>query len=168
MTQRGNQRSNPGDPQLHSLERWRTSALEHAQTEHAQRQRVADERAQVVDQVQSTIDASQDLARSHMTAGSVLSVESLTRIRHFATVQSIELQHAAASLEQSKQEAAMAQSQVCKKFEELTVVERLRERRSEQANKESLRKEQRHLDEHALLRTTRSMSDRKMHSDGSD
>lgn len=156
MTQRGSQ----GDPQLHSLERWRTSALEQAQTAHVKQRKVVDTRAKVVDRVQSIIDESQDLARSHMSIGRVLSVDSLTRIRHFAAVQSIELRQAAASLEQSKQEVAKAHTIVCKKFEELTVVERLRERRSVEAEKESLRKEQRRLDDQASLRVTRSFKDR--------
>lgn len=156
MTRKGNEH----DRQLHSLERWRASALEHAQTVHVQRRKVVDTRTHVVDQVQSTIDASQELARAQMSAGSVISVESLTRIRHFASVQSIELQQAAASLEESKQEVTQALTTLCKKFEELAVVERLRERRSDEAGKDLLRKEQRRLDDQASLKTTRSINDR--------
>jgi flagellar export protein FliJ len=146
--------NDPAESQLRSLERWRTSVLEQAQAKHARTLKIADQRQQTVKQVQEVIDDSHSLARSHMSPGSTLSIDALTRIRHFAVLRSDDLQQARASLALSKQEAARAHAEVCKRFEEVTVVERLRGRRTEEVSKELLRLEQKRLDEQAALRAS--------------
>jgi len=140
------------DAKLESLEKWRCSELDTAQVVHARKQAAAAEREKAVDVVQQNIEASHELSRAQTTANSVISVECLTRIGQFTTVQVRELQRAQDSLQQSKSEVADAHALVVKSYEERTVVERLRKRRAVQAEKETRRREQRLADDQALMR----------------
>ena len=139
-------------PQLRSLQKWRESLLDDAQADHASKTKVAVQRAQEVSRVRANIDESQDLARSQLCIGHSLSIDSLTRIRHYMDLQSIELERAEASFEASQLIAAQARSILQKRHEEVKIVERLRERRSIEAKKNSLRNQQLVLDEQALMR----------------
>ena len=154
--------------QLRSLEKWRESLLEKAQADHVQKQKQVERSEHAVSQVRSTIDDSAELARSQMALGSVVSVDSLTRIRHFAAAKTIELEQAQETLEKSRAEAAETRILVCEKLQELAVVERLRARRSQQLQTENLRREQKGLDDQAILRIASDRYDRKFFSkDGS-
>lgn len=147
-------RDTSGDTKLASLEKWRTSELDVAQVAHARKQATAAERERVVTGVQEVVIESQELARAQLAANRIISVDSLTRLRHYTTVQLSELEQAQTQLIASRRDVAKAHAVILKKFEDLTVIERLRKRRAAQADKEMLRREQRALDEQALMRAS--------------
>lgn len=136
--------------QLRTLERLRTLELEHAQLEHATAAAIELGHTQLVEKSESEIAAMQTFAREQLTESQALSADSLRRIHEFAVVQARELDLAKAALADSKQVAAQAFGKVVNRFEDLSVIERLRERREIEVNKETARREQRLLDEHAL------------------
>jgi flagellar export protein FliJ len=144
--------------QLASLEKWRTSELDQAQIQHAQKQTVVARNEEAVKSVRQVIDGSQNLTREQVADNCIISVDSLTRLRHFTALKLGELQQAQSTLADSQREVAEAQAVILEKFESLTVLERLRKRRTTQANKDESRREQRQLDDQALLRTPESGS----------
>lgn len=142
--------------QLQTLENWRTSELERAQMQHARQQRVVEDKERAVEKVQEVIGESQSLARAQAQGAQIMSADTLTRIGHFTTVQLEELKQATSLLEQSQRQAADAKTSVVRKFEALSVVERLQARRATAVQRETLRTEQNRLDDQALMRSTRS------------
>jgi flagellar export protein FliJ len=141
---------------LESLEKWRTSELDQAQIQHAQKRTAAARNEEAVESVRQVIDGSQNLAREQLAGNCILSVDSLTRLRHFTALKLDELQQAQSTLADSQREVADAKAVILEKFESLTVLERLRKRRTAQASKDDLRREQRQMDDQALLRTPES------------
>jgi flagellar export protein FliJ len=150
---------------LHSVERWRAAELDKAQGTHAERQKTVDERAAAVQAVQNTIEESNELARAQ-ASGRVLSVDALARIRHYTAAQLQKLDEASQELDSSKREAEAARLAMCRKFEELSAVEKLRDRRSEEAARDAERQNQKRLDDQALLRVIAGRWEKKsIHDD---
>jgi flagellar export protein FliJ len=141
---------------LSSLMKWRESLLEKAQTDHVAKVRIVDEYQKIVSDLHRNIEESYVYMREQVSSGSVISVDSLRRIQLFANGQADRLQQSEVTLRQSREVAMQAQSIVCKKLEEMSVMERLIERRSEEHKKGMLVDEQKRLDEQAILRLNSS------------
>ena len=73
-------------------------------------------------------------------------------------MQTKELDKAKLVLLHSEQNRDVALGKVVNRFEDLSVIERLRERRKLEAEKESARRAQKLLDEHALARLAEDVS----------
>jgi flagellar export protein FliJ len=138
------------------LMKWRESLLEKAQTDHVAKVRIVDEYQKIVSDLHRNIEESYVYMREQVSSGSVISVDSLRRIQLFANGQADRLQQSEVTLRQSREVAMQAQSIVCKKLEEMSVMERLIERRSEEHKKGMLVDEQKRLDEQAILRLNSS------------
>lgn len=136
--------------QLRKLERLRTLELEHAQLEHVLASEVAEHKRQAVERTQTTIAETQSFAREQCEGTHVLSPDALMRIHEFSKLQSRELESAEQAWRDSQQQCDAALGQVVARFESLSVIERLRQRRELEASKQSAMREQKRLDEHAL------------------
>lgn len=140
------------DGKLESLEKWRNSELDRAQVLHTKTRTAAQRQEEAVASVQQSIEQSNELAREAAAGNKIISADALTRVRLYTTVQGDELKRAQGLLEDAQREVATAHAALLKRLEDLSVVERLRKRRTAQSQKEILRKEQRRLDDQALLR----------------
>jgi hypothetical protein len=138
--------------QLQAIETWRSSELERAQTQHVKQLRVTAENSRAVEQVREEIGDSQSLARAQLESKELICTDSLTRIRHFSELKSKELVKVTAVLDDSQRQLASAKLQLKKKFEELSIIERLRTRRTNSSRREEVRRQQLVLDDQALLR----------------
>jgi hypothetical protein len=144
---------NPRDSrQLRTLERWRSVELEAAQAQHATLARVTTQKASAVNRVESDIADTQTFARDQLLAGGPLSPEMLRGSLAFTALKEKELIEAQAALEESRASSDAAHASVVEHFEQLSVVEKLRERRAAETVKELARLAQKRLDEHALSR----------------
>jgi flagellar biosynthesis chaperone FliJ len=137
---------------LRALERWRESELEAAQVHYVERTQTAAECESQRDRVQSDIAESQSVAREQLSSGQSLSPDSLRRFAEFGLLQGEELKQAQAALEESRIQRDAAQAKVVRHFEELSVVQRLSERRAAEATLAATRTDQKRLDEQALSR----------------
>ena len=138
--------------QLTTLQRWRTAELESAQAEHVALARSADDNQSAVAKVEDDIEQSQTFTRERMAAGATLSLETLRTGVSFSLMQANELEAARDALHESLTRADAAQAVVMRRYEDLSVVERLQERRQEHAVREELRRAQNQLDSQALTR----------------
>lgn len=143
---------NDSSSQLETLERWRTMELEQAQSEHASLAQVEEQRKAIVDKAQSQFEETQDFARASVTNAQPVSADALLRIAAFSKMQVQVLEEARSALEEAQRTTAQAHELVVNRLENLSIVERLRDRRSAQAQQEASRMDQRRLDEHALSR----------------
>lgn len=144
---------NPRDSkQLLTLERWRSAELEAAQTQYTTLLRVTTEKASAVNRVESDIADIQSFTRDQLHAGEQLSPDALRGSLEFAALKAKELVAARTALDESRGSSDAAQASVVTHFEQLSVVEKLRERRAAEAVKDSARLAQKRLDEHALSR----------------
>lgn len=151
--------------QLKTLERWRTMELEQAQSEHASVAQLEEQRRSIVEQAQAQFEETQDFARASVADTQPLSADALLRISAFSRMQVQALEAARSALEQAEQTTAQARERVVNRLESLSIVERLRERRSALAGQEALRMDQRRLDEHALSRLA---AEREAETQGKD
>jgi hypothetical protein len=138
--------------QLQAIETWRASELERAQAQHVKQLRVTAENSRMVEQVQGEIGDSQSFVRAKLESTDLICTDSLTRIRHFSELKSKELERVTAVLDDSQQQLAVAKLKLQKKFEELSVIERLRARRTNLSRREEVRRQQLVLDDQAILR----------------
>ena len=146
--------------QLQTLERWRSAELESAQAEHARLARTAADKESARDRVQAGLDDTQSFARQRLLSSQPISAESLRQIGEFAAVQRGELAAAEVALEESRTQSEAARAEVVKQFEELSVVQRLGERREQEASRDAERTRQKRLDEQALLRLAADIESR--------
>jgi flagellar export protein FliJ len=138
--------------QLRTLQRWRAVELDEAQTQYVQAKKVTMEREARADEVSSSITELHEFARGELNSGRTLSLDSLRRLADFASRKADELSEAQSALQASIEVTDKAHSQVLEQFEQLSVVERLGERRAVEASKDLARRDQKRLDEHALAR----------------
>lgn len=144
---------------LRTLERWRAAELEVAQAQFARLAQAATEKESARDQVQSDLIEAQSLAREQLGAAAPLAVDSLRRVAEFTAMKREELVTAQAALEQSCAARDVAHSSMLRHFERLSVVQRLSERRAQQAARDDARLDQKRLDEQALSRLATSRDD---------
>lgn len=146
--------------QLETLERWRSAELESAQAEHVRLVRTAADKESERDRVQAGLDDTQSFARERLATSQALSAESLRRIGEFTALQRQDLAAAQAALEESRTHCEAAHAQVVKQFEELSVVQRLSQRRELEASRDAERTHQKRLDEQALSRLAADIGSR--------
>lgn len=141
-----------GDKQLRTLERWKTLEVEQAQAQHVVEQSKEKERQAAVDDVVARIEQADDLTRTQFDSSQPLSPETLLRLAHYTAVQRDAMHLAEEALREAQTNVEQARSHLLKQTEELFGVERLRERRADEATLDTSRREQRQLDDYALLR----------------
>lgn len=141
-----------GPDRLNALERWQTSELEDAKVKMAQLNAVAAEKEAAVTRIEGDIASLHSMVREQAKDLSALDADALLRMNEFQALQQRQLQDARQHQEQAAQQADDAQRDVLRLFENLSVVQRLIERRQELATQEELREAQKRLDEGALTR----------------
>jgi flagellar export protein FliJ len=138
--------------QLHTLERWRTAELDSARAQHVELTRVMSEQESVRDRTQGELADTQSFVRERLESAEPLSPESLRQFAEFAAIQRQQLAVAQAAVEESRARCEAARAEVVERFEQLSVVQRLSQRRDQEAGRELQRSEQKRLDEQALTR----------------
>ncbi len=137
---------------LQTLERWRNLQLEDAQARHSALQQVETDKRTHLQKVQQALADVQLFARGEMTEGRGLSPDALQRTMQYVAVQTGVLKTATDALKECETATAEAHAEVVSRSEDLFGVERLRERHAAAALIENSRREQRQLDDLALLR----------------
>ena len=140
------------DRQLQTLERWKRLELESAQAEHVACQTREQERESERKQVLDAIAEIQDFARAQYDSGSRLSTDALLLASEFSKLQQKALADADTALKESQEAVSKAHSEVVSRSEHLFGIEKLRERRREEAVRGALQSAQTELDEQALLK----------------
>ena len=141
-----------GDRQLQTLERWKRLELESAQAEHVACQTREQERQSERKQVLDAIAEIQEFARAQYDSGTRLSPDALLLANEFSKLQQTALAAADTALRESQDAVSKAHSEVVNRSEHLFGIEKLRERRREEAVRNALRSAQTELDEQALLK----------------
>jgi len=143
---------NRAGEQLGALERWRKAQLEAAQSAHAALAvRLELQQAELAQLVQRINDA-QDFARTELTQARALSAAALLRLTQFAALQAEELTRGETALAAAQAEVEAAHELLKTCFQELSVIEKLRERRAAEQRQAEQWREQRWLDEQAAGR----------------
>ena len=151
---------------LQTLEKWRTAELDLAQVRHAQQMTVVGQNERAVSSAERVIDDALEQVRFVAQRAQTFSADSLARLQLYARVESEKLEQARRSLESSRREADDTRTGVNRRFEALSVVERLQARRKSVARRDSLRVERNLLDDQAVLRSARSATGTKGISKG--
>jgi hypothetical protein len=145
------QRKRPPE-QLQALQRWHESELEAARVKLTQLHAEVAARFADLRRIQDEIAGLQELAREQMRASAPLSTDALQRMTTFSSHQQKQL-HGARDLHREVTERADdAQRCVLHLFQQLSLVERLLERRHDADMTEQQRTLQKQLDEGALAR----------------
>jgi hypothetical protein len=144
---------------LEAVERWHSSELDDARVQMARLDAAAAEKRRAVERIQADIENFHSLVREQASGAAPLHAETLLRMSAFNNFQQRQLQSAQDSHRQAMRQADDAQRVVLQLFEQLSVVQRLLERRQELAGKEALRLLQKQLDEGALSRAPHVQND---------
>jgi hypothetical protein len=137
---------------LSAVERWKSSELEDARLKMARLNSVKADKQAAMERIEGDIESLHALAREQAAELSPLDAEALLRLNEFNAHQRHQLQIARDIHEQAARQADDAQNDVLRLFENLSVVQRLLERRQELSNVEQQRLAQKQLDEGALTR----------------
>lgn len=148
-----------GPERLEALERWHSSELDDARIKMTQLNAAAAEKEAAVERITADIETFHSLVREQATGAAPLHAETMLRMSAFNNFQQQQLRSARALYQQATRQADEAQHAVARLFEQLSVVQRLLERRQELAGKEEQRALQKQLDEGALTRAPQSQND---------
>jgi hypothetical protein len=138
--------------QLQALQRWQSSQLEEARIAKVQLEVEAAERLSALSRIQDEIDELQSLAREQTRTDAPLNPEALLRMTAFSGLQQQRLHGAEDVHRAAARRAEDAQVFVLHLFQQLSLVERLIDRRHDAAQAERQRQSQKELDEGALSR----------------
>jgi len=144
---------------LSAVERWKSSELEDARLKMARLNSVKADKQAAMERIEGDIESLHVLAREQAAELSPLDAEALLRLNEFNAHQQQQLQLARDIHEQAARQANDAQTDVLRLFENLSVVQRLLERRQELSNLEQQRLAQKQLDEGALTRAPLAQMD---------
>lgn len=144
---------------LQAVERWQSSELDEARIEMARLNAAAANRQAAVERIEADIESFHSLVREQASGSTPLQAETLLRMSTFNDYQRQQLQSARESHQQARLQADEAQRTVLQRFEQLSVVQRLLERRQALAGKEQQRTLQKQLDEGALSRARDDRND---------
>lgn len=137
---------------LSAVERWKSSELEDARLKMARLNSVKADKQAAMERIEGDIESLHAMAREQAAELLPLDAEALLRMNEFNAHQQQQLQIARDIHEQAARQADDAQNDVLRLFENLSVVQRLLERRQELSSLEQQRLAQKQLDEGALTR----------------
>jgi len=144
---------------LEALERWQSSELEEARVNMSQLHAAAADKQAAVERIEGAIEDFHSLVRQQALGSAPLHAETLLRMSAFNNYQQQQLQSARESQQQAAQQADDARRTVLRLFEQVSVVQRLMDRRREMAGKQEQRLLQKQLDEGALSRAPQTQNE---------
>ncbi|HEU4652732.1 MAG TPA: flagellar FliJ family protein [Steroidobacteraceae bacterium] len=145
------QRSERERARLEAVERWHSMQLEEAQATHSELSKVASSKQEALDELAQMLDSAQVRAREQLQRGT-LCLDELMRHSEFVAHQSVEIVNAQAEVESAEKAAEEAQGIVRERFQRVSVLEKLLERKAAEDLRLALQAEQKRLDDDALLR----------------
>lgn len=140
--------------QLDAVRRWHDAELEEARAEFTHLADAAAKQQAEIQRIESEVDAARSFARELSGAATPLNPDALLRWSQFSVHQQQHLQAARDDGAKADQQADTARVAVGRAFERLSVIERLMQRRQEQAGRQEHRELQKRLDEGALSRVS--------------
>jgi flagellar export protein FliJ len=124
--------------------------LEEARVQHAAAESELERRREAATRTRRCIEDSQAFAQRLVLAGAPAAM--LLQVRGYEDWQARNLEAQQKSVREAAALAQEAHGVVLQRFRRLSTIERLQERREREATVEHLRREQKTLDEHALVR----------------
>jgi|GEM_PF-1905404 len=143
---------------LKTLQRLRKLELQQAQVERAAIDARVKQHEERVSTLHGEVGQTRALAHTQVTRAEGVSADTLRALRDYAAWQGQVLHAQEHELHAAQGVAHQAHENMKQRFEQLSIVERLRERRERDAAQERARKEQRRLDDQALLRAPHRLS----------
>ena len=137
---------------LDTLLRLQQLELERARVERAAIDAAVEKQRKKVADARTELERVLDLARGSVTATTGVAAETLRIAHDYAKWQGRVLAEEESALKNAEALAEAARAQVTRRFERLSALERLRERRAREAALDLSRREQKSLDDQALLR----------------
>lgn len=141
---------------LASVARWRGLELENARLEHAAAERALREQQRLLGEIDARLEDSRKFESTASSAG--VSAAALRHARAYSQWQTRELEQQRTRVADAERVVTQARAEIVSRFQEVRVIDRLRERRTDDAALEAIRAQQKSLDEHALLREARHHS----------
>jgi hypothetical protein len=139
---------------LSVLERYRTLILEEVKNVHVRCAQVLDKESVTHTQAEEALQSAYAAHRSALVAeGQSLSPEALSSSYHHARAQSEALEQARTARDRAQKRLTQAQDSLSTRLEELKVIERLRDQRSNSVRKDQRRRAQGRLDELGISTT---------------
>ena len=142
---------------LSVLERYRTLILEEARSVHVRCTEVLDKESAIHTRAEEALQSAYTAHRAALAVqGQSLSPEALSSAYHHGRAQSEAVEQARTACDRAQKRVTQAQDSVSARLEELKVIERLREKRSNNLIKEQRRRAQERLDELGIIKTCQS------------
>jgi flagellar biosynthesis chaperone FliJ len=126
--------------------------LEQARVDRAAADEYAERQRELAKQIQSRIDEAYCLALDRMRRTSGVLADELRQTGSYTSWQTRTLAEQQKRVREAEQAAEDAIAEVTRRYQALSAIEQLRERRAQDAAVEAARADQKVLDEHALLR----------------
>jgi flagellar biosynthesis chaperone FliJ len=133
--------------------------LEEARAELVLAQRRASERKQVAAEIQSRVEDANQLASAQLERSSGVSADLLRQARSYSRSQESALNEQQERVRQAEDAATSAVAEVTRRYQALSAVERLLERRRQDAALDAEQAAQKSLDDHALVRTAHASNE---------
>jgi flagellar export protein FliJ len=137
---------------LATVERFFDLQLEQARVDRVAADEQVEHQRTIANQIQSRIDDAQGVALRGMQSAGGVSAEALRRSGSYAKWQMRSLADQQRRVQEAQDVAERALAEVLRRYQALAAIEQLRERRACEAALETARKEQKSLDDQALLR----------------
>jgi len=144
--------------QLGTLQRLRKLELQQARVQRAAADAATERQQQRVNDIEAQLCETRQFAASHMTGTQGASAELLRICTEYAKWQTKALSEQDAELHRRQDISGQAREQVLACFEQLCVIERLRERRRREHATETARADQTTLDDRAMIVESRRLS----------
>lgn len=126
--------------------------LEQARVDRAAADEYAERQRELAKQIQGRIDEAYGLALKRMRSANGALADELRQTGSYAKWQMRTLTEQQERVREAEQVAEKALTEVTRRYQALSAIEQLRERRAQDAAVEAARADQKVLDEHALLR----------------
>lgn len=137
---------------LATVERFFDLQLEQARVDRVTADEQVEHQRTIAKQIQSRIDDAQGVALRAMQSAGGVSADELRRSGSYAKWQMQSLADQERRVQEAQDVAGRALAEVLRRYQALAAIEQLRERRACEAALEAARKEQKSLDDQALLR----------------
>jgi flagellar export protein FliJ len=141
---------------LGSVARWRALELEDARLKYAAADKALAEQQRLLGEIRARLEDSRNFEQAASSHG--ILAAALHHARAYSEWQARELQGQRRHVAEAERVVTEARAEVVSRLQALRVIDRLRKRRTRDAELDAIRAQQKSSDEHALLRAARHHS----------
>jgi flagellar biosynthesis chaperone FliJ len=149
-------RRSSASKQLSTVARLYELQLEHARADRTVADERAEEQRELAKEIQGRVDQAHSLAHARMRSEHGVPADTLRLSSAYAKWQTKTLEEQRERVREAERALEAAQAEVIRRYQALFAIEQLQERRESEATLEASRKHQTTMDEHALVRRSRS------------